>query len=217
MNTLSMRAPLRALSGSNATLLALVLTSTVVSYILWTIFPDIDDENHLLEWLQALFLALACYVHARRAYGETDRDSLRFLMHAGLSVLIFGFLLRELDIDQFGEAMAWTYAEKFLRLVELLVLLRLLVFAAPRLGPLLRQAPRVFRMRITIVTMLGGLLMAAGWPFDKKIFHALPDVYAVLFEEILELDAYLLLFCAALIDTSGAASVSLAPSIKSSS
>lgn len=50
---------------------------------------------------------------ARRArLAETDRQSLRFLMHAGLSALLFGFLLRELDIDQFGTAPAWAQAEK---------------------------------------------------------------------------------------------------------
>ena len=120
MNFTSVREALTSLSRSNAGVASAVLLSMLASIALWTVFPDIDDENHLLEWLQALFLALACSVHGVRAWQEPDRQSLRFLMHAGLSALLFGFLLRELDIDQFGTAPAWAQAEKALRVLEAL-------------------------------------------------------------------------------------------------
>ncbi|PJC96800.1 hypothetical protein GQ37_021145 [Janthinobacterium sp. BJB1] len=205
-----MREALISLSRSNAGVASAVLLSMAASIALWTVFPDIDDENHLLEWLQALFLALACTVHGMRAWQETERQSLRFLMHAGMSALLFGFLLRELDIDQFGTAPAWAQAEKALRVVELLILIRLLVFFAPRARKVFAAAPQIFAMRITILTLIGGLLMVAGWPFDKKVFHGMPDAYALIGEEVLELGAYLLLFLAALSDSSAAARISLA-------
>jgi hypothetical protein len=179
-----------------------------ISIALWTVFPDIDDENHLLEWLQALFLALACTVHGVRAWQEGDRQSLRFLMHAGMSALLFGFLLRELDIDQFGTAPARAQAEKALRVLELLILIRLLVFFAPRARKVFAVALQIFSMRVTILTAIGGLLMVAGWPFDKKVFHGMPDAYALLGEEVLELGAYLLLFLASLSDSAAAARIS---------
>ena len=211
----SMREALTSLSRSNAGVASAVLLSMAASIALWTVFPDIDDENHLLEWLQALFLALACTVHGVRAWQETDRQSLRFLMHAGMSALLFGFLLRELDIDQFGTAHAWAQAEKALRVVELLILIRLLIFFAPRARKVFAAAPQIFAMRITILTLIGGLLMVAGWPFDKKVFHGMPDAYALLGEEVFELGAYLLLFLASLSDSTAAARISLAPKKKS--
>lgn len=211
MNFTSMREALTSLSRSNVGVASAVLLSMLASIALWTVFPNIDDENHLLEWLQALFLALACTVHGVRAWQEPDRQSLRFLMHAGLSALLFGFLLRELDIDQFGTAPAWAQVEKALRVVELLILIRVLIFFAPRARKVFSLAPQIFSMRITILTAIGGLLMVAGWPFDKKVFHGMPDAYALLGEEVFELGAYLLLFLASLSDTTAAARISLAP------
>ena len=80
---------------------------------------------------------------------ENVNKGLRFLMHAGLSALMFGFLLRELDIDQFGTAPAWAQAEKALRVMELLILIRLLIFFAPRAGKVFAAAGQIFSMRIT--------------------------------------------------------------------
>ena len=215
MTFTSMREALTSLSRSNVGVASAVLFSMLASVALWTIFPDIDDENHLLEWLQALFLALACSVHFVAAWKMDERQSLRFLMHAGLAALMFGFLLRELDIDQFGTDPVWAQIEKALRVGELLILIRLLIFFAPRARKVFAHAPQIFSMRITILTAIGGLLMVAGWPFDKKVFHGMPDAYALLGEEVFELGAYLLLFLASLSDSTAAARISLAQKKKS--
>jgi len=207
----SMRESLYSLSRSNAGVTSAVLFSMIAAIGLWTIFPDIDNENHLLEWLQALFLALACGVHAVRAWQESDRQTLSFLIHAGLAVLLFAFLLRELDIDSFGDAPFWTTLEKALRVFGMLMLLRTLIFIAPRAGKVFSNAGRIFSMRVTILTAIGGLLMVAGWPFDKKVIPGLPDAHALLGEEVCELGAYLLLFLASLSDTTAARLISLAP------
>ncbi|KAB8041485.1 hypothetical protein [Janthinobacterium aquaticum] len=207
----SMRESLYSLSRSNAGVTSAVLFSMIAAIGLWNIFPDIDNENHLLECLQALFLALACGVHATRAWQESDRQTLSFLMHAGLAVLLFAFLLRELDIDSFGAEPFWTYLEKVLRVIGLLMLLRTLIFIAPRAGKVLSHAAMIFGMRVTILTAIGGLLMVAGWPFDKKVIHGLSEAHSLLGEEVCELGAYLLLFLASLSDTTAARLVSLAP------
>ena len=209
MNFSSLRESLHSLSRSNGALIATIVLVSLGQIGLWLVFPDIDNENHLLEWLQALFLLLACVVHRQKAWLEPDRDSLRFLIHAGLSALMFGFLLRELEIREMGEAYAWTVLEKTLRLLELLVLLRLLVFFAPRARVVFANVRAIFGMRVTLITVVGGLFMVAGWPFDKKVIHALPEVYSELLEEVFELDGYLLLFLAALADTGAAARIKL--------
>ena len=209
MNFSSLRESLHSLSRSNGALIATIVLVSLGQIGLWLVFPDIDNENHLLEWLQALFLLLACVVHGQKAWLEPDRDSLRFLIHAGLSALMFGFLLRELEIREMGEAYAWTVLEKTLRLLELLVLLRLLVFFAPRARVVFANVRAIFGMRVTLITVVGGLFMVAGWPFDKKVIHALPEVYSELLEEVFELDGYLLLFLAALADTGAAARIKL--------
>lgn len=209
MNFSSLRESLYSLSRSNGGLIATIILVSLGQIGLWLVFPAIDNENHLLEWLQALFLVLACVVHGQKAWLEPDRDSLRFLIHAGLSALMFGFLLRELEIREMGEAYAWTVLEKTLRLLELLVLLRLLVFFAPRARVVFANVRAIFGMRVTLITLVGGLFMVAGWPFDKKVIHALPEVYSELLEEVFELDGYLLLFLAALADTGAAARIKL--------
>lgn len=209
MNFSSLRESLHSLSRSNGGLIAAILLVSLGQIGLWLVFPDIDNENHLLEWLQALCLALACVVHGQKAWQEPDRDSLRFLIHAGLSALMFGFLLRELEIREMGEAYAWNVLEKTLRVLELLVLLRLLVFFVPRARAVFANVRAIFGMRVTIITLVGGLFMVAGWPFDKKVIHALPEMYSELLEEVFELDGYLLLFLAAMADTSVAARIKL--------
>ena len=209
MNFSSLRLALQSLSRSNGGLFATILLVTVGQIGLWLVFPAIDNENHLLECLQALCLALACSVHGQKAWIEPDRDSLRFLIHAGLSALMFGFLLRELEIREMGESSAWNVLEKTLRVLELLVLLRLLVFFVPRARAVFANVRAIFGMRVTIITLIGGLFMVAGWPFDKKVIHALPEMYSELLEEVFELDGYLLLFLAALADTGAAARIKL--------
>lgn len=209
MNFSSLRESLYSLSRSNGGLIAAILLVSLGQIGLWLVFPAIDNENHLLEWLQALCLALACAVHGQKAWLEPDRDSLRFLIHAGLSALMFGFLLRELEIREMGESYAWNVLEKTLRVLELLVLLRLLVFFVPRARAVFANVRAIFGMRVTIITLIGGLFMVAGWPFDKKVIHALPEMYSELLEEVFELDGYLLLFLAAMADTSLAARIKL--------
>lgn len=209
MNFSSLRLALQSLSRSNGALFATMLLVTVGQIGLWLVFPAIDNENHLLECLQALFLALACIVHGQKAWTEPDRDSLRFLIHAGLSALMFGFLLRELEIREMGQSYAWNVLEKTLRVLELLVLLRLLVFFVPRARAVFAHVRTIFGMRVTIITLIGGLFMVAGWPFDKKVIHALPEMVSELLEEVFELDGYLLLFLAAMADTALAARIKL--------
>ena len=57
MNFSSLRESLQSLSRSNGGLFATMLLVTVGQIGLWLVFPAIDNENHLLECLQALFLA----------------------------------------------------------------------------------------------------------------------------------------------------------------
>lgn len=187
---------------SNMPLLALLVV--MISLLSWCglqIDAHIADENDLLEWSQALLLALACGVHARRAW-RAPRASVSFALHLGLAILMYGFLLRELDIDNFGEHVLWTWIERGFRFTELLMWIAYLVFMVPRSAALFSNRATIFAMPVMTLTLVGGLFMLAGWPFDKAVFHGLSHAINELGEEVLELNAYLILLFAALADSS---------------
>ena len=187
---------------SNMPILALlVLAIAVLSWFGLQMDPHIADENHLLEWGQALFLLLACVVHGRRAW-QAPRSSVSFALHLGLALLMYAFLLRELDIDNFGEHVLWTWIERGFRGVELVLWVAYLAFMLPRVKALFSQRAAIFTMPVMVLTLVGSVFMIAGWPFDKAVFHAIPHAINELAEEVLELNGYMILFCAALADSS---------------
>lgn len=185
---------------NSAVLAAIVIVASICAWFGQQADPHIADENHLLEWGQALFLALAGGVHAVRAKA-LPRISLSFLLHTGLALLMYAFLLRELDIDKFGEDHMWKFIERGFRLVEVVLWLGFLVYLAPRLKALFAQTRLILSMPVTALTIVGGLFLVAGWPFDKGVFHSLSHAYTELVEEVLELNGCFILFIAALADS----------------
>lgn len=131
---------------------------------------------------------------------------LNFLLHAGLALLSYSFLLREFefefefDVDRPGAAHGWATLEQVLRLFGVALWLALLIFAAPRVKPLWAQRATMFALPMVLLSMLGGVLLAASWPFDKQLFSVLPYLTSQFIEEILELEGCMLLFFASLAD-----------------
>jgi hypothetical protein len=159
------------------------------------------EENHFLELSQCVFLALVCGVCCTRAWRLAKTAlNLSFLLHAGLALLSYSFLLRELDIDQFGAAPAWARLEQMLRLFGVVLWLVLLIFVAPRVMQLWAQRVTMFKMPMVVLAMLGGAFLLASWPFDKQVFSVLPYLTSQFIEEMLELNGYMLLFFASLAD-----------------
>lgn len=185
---------------NGAVLAAIVIVASICAWFGQQYDPHIADENHLLEWGQALFLALASGVHAMRAR-LLPRTSLSFLLHTGLALLMYAFLLRELDIDKFGADHLWKLIERGFRVVEVALWLGFLAYLAPRLKALFAQTRLILSLPVTVLTIVGGLFLVAGWPFDKGVFHSLSHAYTELAEEVLELNGCFILFIAALADS----------------
>lgn len=158
-------------------------------------------ENHFLELAQCVFLVLVCCVCSVRAWRLKNTSlTLQFLLHAGLALLSYSFLLREVDIDQIGAAPAWAQLEQALRLLGVALWLALLIFVAPRIKPLWAQRAVMFTMPMVLLAMLGGALLLASWPFDKQVFSVLPYLTSQFIEEMLELNGCMILFFGSLAD-----------------
>jgi hypothetical protein len=159
------------------------------------------EENHFLELCQCVLLMLVCGLCSARAWrlAKTSLD-LNFLLHAGLALLSYSFLLREVDIDQLGAAPAWAQLEQGLRLFGVGLWLVLLIFVIPRVRQLWAQRAIMFKKPMVVLAMLGGVLLVASWPFDKQVFSVLPYLTSQFIEELLELNGYMFLFFGALAD-----------------
>jgi hypothetical protein len=184
-----------------AVLAALLLVTNLFVLGLWYGASLDAQENHVLELAQGGFLVLVCGVCGARAWSlaKTAPD-LNFLLHAGLALLSYSFLLREVDIDQLGAAPAWAHLEQALRLFGVALWLALLMFVAPRVKQLWSERAIMFAMPMVWLAMLGGALLVASWPFDKQLFSVLPYLTSQFIEEMLELDGCMILFFASLAD-----------------
>lgn len=182
-------------------LAGVLLVTNLVALVLWQGGLLRAAENHFLELAQGAFLALVCGVCSVRAWRLAKIAlNLHFLLHAGLALLCYSFLLREVDIDQLGAAPAWAQLEQVLRLFGIALWLALLIFVAPRIKPLWAQRAAMFKMPMVLLAMLGGALLLASWPFDKQVFSVLPYLTSQFIEEMLELNGCMILFFGSLAD-----------------
>jgi hypothetical protein len=182
-------------------LLAALLLLSLACWRGWLVDPHLSDENHLMENVQALALMLAWFVHGWRAW-HTDRTKVSFTLHAGLSLLSYSFLLRELDISEFdapGE-LAWTWTEHLLRGIGWTCWVFFLIHFFGRVKRIWTLRWQLLANPLMIATLCGAVLMVAAWPFDKKKFDALPESTSEFIEELLELNAYIILFVASASD-----------------
>lgn len=180
-------------------LLLSMLGLTVLSSIGWSLDPLFAEENHPIELTQGTLLLLACVLHGWRA-ARLDKISVAFLLHAGLAILMYSFFLRETDIREIDAdgAHFWHWVEHGARGLAGACWAIFFLLALRCLKPLWRQRYALLSSPVLVLTMLGGVLLVAGWPFDKEIFHHfIPQAVSRLIEELLELNAYLLLFAAA--------------------
>jgi hypothetical protein len=188
-------------AGNPMVLAGILLVCNLVALSLWYGGFLEAGENHFLELTQGVFLVLVCCVCSARAWCLAKTSlNLNFLLHAGLALLSYSFLLREVDIDQFGASPGWALLEQALRLFGVALWLALLIFVAPRVKPLWAQRVIMFRMPMVLLAMLGGALLVASWPFDKQIFSVLPYLTSQFIEEMLELNGCMILFFGSIAD-----------------
>ncbi len=179
----------------------LLIISNFFVLMLWQYGFLQAQENHLLELAQCAFLMLACGVCSMRAWRLAKTSlNLNFLLHAGLALLSYSFILREVDIDRLGTAPAWASFEQGLRLFGVTLWLALLIFVAPRVRQLWARRAIMFKKPMVILAMMGGTFLLASWPFDKQVFAVLPYLTSQFIEELLELNGCMVLFFSSLSD-----------------
>jgi hypothetical protein len=182
-------------------LTGLLLASNFCLLVLWFTGRIQAGDHYLLELSQYSFLVIICSLSIRRVWRRTKISlNMTFLLHAGLALLSYSFLLRELDIDKFGASPAWAIFELALRLTGVILWLILLMFVLPRAAELWAKRTIMFTMPIVIMLILSGFFLLASWPFDKKVFSAIPYFTSQFIEEMLELNGYIVLFFSSLED-----------------
>lgn len=136
-------------------------------------------------------LLFACTLHSLHAF-RIKTISVTFLIHAGLALLALSFALRELDIDRFGDAKAWSTFQYTLRLLVLVLWLAFFTQAALHRRTVLRHLVTILSAPPVILTALAGLFFLAGWPFDKGLVLRSVEI-SEFFEETLELNGCVML------------------------
>ncbi len=182
--------------GRNSTvLIGIMLTATVVSFILWKNDPLMAEEGSAIELAQSALLLLACFMHSERAF-HLKLPSLDFLIHAGLALLTYSFAYREFDFDLFGTLEM--PIDRISKLAGIALWGVFLIILMSRIKQIFSRRSEILALPVIPLTIWGGLFYIASWPFDKEIFSALSHDYSRFIEEVLELNACVILFAASL-------------------
>lgn len=173
----------------------LAITSTL-SFEAWQFNADIIKENALLELTQGGLLLLATLIQGWRAFNTHD-SGLKRDIRLGLALFALALFLREVDIDKLGSSSGWGTLEQFLRITTVLMILGFAWHMSRRLKMIMRNLAQILISPTLILTLLACALYACGLPFDRELFN-IDKGLSKWFEETLELNACLLLFCASL-------------------
>jgi|TARA_B100000768_G_scaffold137660_1_gene128733 hypothetical protein len=170
----------------------------ILAIVLWSFYavmllddPSVYAENNLLESTQALTLALALVFFLVPVFDSVRNDR---LIAVFLSLLSLGFILRELDVEQFDlpNLLILLGSGKGRNLLLGTGLLLTLVTALFKFRYYLSLSRCFFRHGAGIATLFAGLFLVVG-----DIFEKIDIPYHVLYEESLELVGYAILLLAA--------------------
>ena len=169
---------------------ALVTNLVVIASIIASGKHDIHAENALFENIQAVCLIFAAILYAASSLRNRSTERVEFV---GLALLCFSFSLREIDIELIGLPQ---FIEQFLtgdgRTATLLVLwscyFAFLLRQPVELSVLIK---RQFDTGLSRYLLMSAGLLLTGALFDRGL---ITPYHPRLFEELLEVNAYLLLF-----------------------
>lgn len=170
---------------------------TTLSFEFWLVNPSVTAENALLELGQGVLLLAAAAVQGARAFTHHN-PGLKRDIRLGLSLFAFALFLREVDINKLGASAAWDAIETVLRAIALLAVLGFVAHMSRRMKAVLGNLGKILLSPTVLLSILGCVLYACGWPFDKELF-SIDKGLSRWFEETLELNACLLLLCAGLV------------------
>lgn len=170
--------------------IALTANLVVIASVIASGLHGVHAENGLFENIQAVCLIFAALLYALSSFGNKSTDRMELM---GLALLCFSFSLREIDIELVGLP---PLIEQFLvgkgRTATLLVLwsgyLALLLRQPIGLVDLIK---RQFDSGLVGYLLIAACLLACGAVFDRGILML---NHPRLYEELLEVNAYFLLF-----------------------
>jgi hypothetical protein len=175
-----------------------VTQALILAIVLWSFYavmllddPSAYAENNLLESTQALTLALALVFFLVPVFDSVRNDR---LIAVFMSLLSLGFILRELDVEQFDlpNILILLGSGKGRNLLLGTGLLLTLATALFKFRYYLSLSRCFFRHGAGIATLFAGLFLVIGDMFEK-----IDIPYHVLYEESLELVGYAILLLAA--------------------
>lgn len=176
-----------------------VLVSAFCAWVviaLWIDDKTIAEENGLLENGQVTLLVLAGLLHFIQR-SRIDSSSVVRICHVVLGMLCLSIVVREVDIDKIGPAVAWKTAELIIRLCVVLVWCVVGAHVFRRLAELWQHRWGVLFSITSWLTGIGVVLYMVSWFFDKCVGSMGPAT-SRLCEELLELSGAIFFFTASL-------------------
>lgn len=172
---------------------AVIVATTVITYLMWSFNPAVTSENAAIESWQSIFLLLACLLYGYQ-YKNATNNMTRYA-RCGLMLFCFAVLLREFDIHRIGASSIWKTIEILVRGAALILFLIYLTVVRKKMRTAWSKSREILTSPMVILTILGCVAYILGWHFDKMIFD-IPKNTSVYIEEIIELNATLLFFLA---------------------
>jgi hypothetical protein len=166
-------------------------------FLWWNRAPFLIEEQNFLELAQATLLLLSAGIHGIHA-SRLAASSTHLLVRSGLALLTFSFALRELDIDKLGDEELWSRIELVLRSATGVLWIGFLFVLMRRIRQIIFDRSVIFRAPAIVLTLVGGLFFIAAWPLDKELIVPASLSFARFIEEVLELNACVLLFASSL-------------------
>lgn len=170
--------------------LALILINlSCATSLIWFFNPDIALENNLIETSQSVLLlfSISLHLYAYRLSAPSD-NTLENYLRIGLIIFCVAVLLREVDIDRWGNSVVWNQMELALRGATAIGGIVYSYFILGKIRWLLKSWRIIIQQPMIRITIVGAIVYLAGWLFDKNIF-ALPGASSLFIEELLELNA----------------------------
>jgi hypothetical protein len=177
-------------------MLGLLAISSTLSFELWQLNPDVINENALLELAQGAALLAAALIQSVRAL-SADNVGLKRDIHTGLALFAFALVLREVDVDKLGSSAAWSVLETLMRVLAFVLIIGFVMKMSRKMHTVTRNLRKILLSPTVTMTILGCMLYAGAWPFDKELFE-INNLLSLWFEETIELNACLLLLGASL-------------------
>lgn len=146
-----------------------MVTMSLILFLKWQHNPILAEEDHLMEWMQASFLGLACISHFRRSRLQGP-DPVGKAVFIGLSLLSISFVARELDIDSWGNPAIAEPVQTVFRVTLIILWIVFARYLLKHFATLWRALPVTLGKPVVTLAFIGACFYLVSWPFEKELF-----------------------------------------------